>query len=144
MLLPGVFLAAFIFAGCKSTSPSQYIFPRIEGRLLDAQTLQPVRGVNVRRVLPNQDSAAGQAPKGATVQMRPAGVSSDKDGRFVLDSERALALFRTLGWYSVSITFKHPAYAPFTATYTLSEATNTEDGEPVVKAGDIRLTPRAR
>jgi hypothetical protein len=143
-LLPGCLMVAFVFAGCKSTSPSQYVSPRIEGRLLDAQTHQPVHGVNVRQPLPDQNPAVVEAPKGATVLNQPRGVLSGKDGRFVMDSERDLALFRTFGWYSVSISFEHPAYKPLTATYTLSDATNTAAGEPVVKAGDILLTPRAK
>ncbi len=137
-------IAAFVLAGCKSTSPSQYVSPRVEGRLLDGQTHQPVPGANVRRVLPDQDSAVDEAPKGDAVLNQPPGVRSGGDGRFVLDSERDLALFRKLGWYSVSLSFEHPAYQPLTETYTLSDATNTATGEPVVKTGDILLTPRAR
>ena len=143
-LLLGCLMAAFALAGCKSTSHSQYISPRIEGRLLDAQTHQPVQGVNVRRPLPDQNPAVDEAPKGATVLNQPRGVLSGKDGRFVMDSECDLALFRKSRWYADSISFEHPAYKPLTVTYTLSDATNTATGEPVVKAGDILLTPRAR
>jgi hypothetical protein len=138
-------MAAFALAGCKSNSPSQYISPRVEGRVVDGQSHVPIQGVQVRRVT-GDDSHAATGPQkgGQLMEGAPVVVTTGKDGTFILDSEHDLAFLRKLGWYSVSIAFEDPAYAPFTATYTMSNAVNTATGEPVVKAGDILLAPRSR
>ena len=143
-LLLGCAIAAGFLVGCQSTSPSQYISPRVEGRVLDAQTQQPLAGVKVRRVVPASAPAVGQVPKGdATLEQTPA-VRSHPDGTFVLASQRDLTLFRHTGWYSVTIAFEHAGYLPLTKEYTLGNATNTPAGEPLVKAGDILLAPRSK
>ena len=144
-LLLGVLIAAFALAGCKSNSPSQYISPRVEGRVVDGQSHAPIPGVQVRRVT-GEDSHAATGPQkgGQLMEGAPVVVTTGKDGSFILDSEHDLASLRRLGWYSVSIAFEDPAYAPFSATYTLSNAVHTATGEPVVKAGDILLAPRSR
>src|SRR5678815_1637610 len=140
-LLFGCLIAACVVAGCKTTSPSQYISPRVEGRVLDAKTHQPIAGVKVIRVEPDLEPAVDQALKGGQAMERTPAVRSIKDGTFVLDSERDLELFRRAGWYSVTLTFEHAGYASITTTYTVANATNSPSGEPLVKAGDILLTP---
>src|SRR6187402_378875 len=64
--LPGFawVLAACLVTGCKSASTSQYTAPRVEGRVLDAETRQPLGGVKVRRVDPYAGGASRQVPKG--------------------------------------------------------------------------------
>jgi hypothetical protein len=135
-------IVAFAFAGCKSSSPSQYISPRITGRMLDAQTQLPIEGVQVRRLKPAQDPNVDQAIKGGERIGQTPAVRTGRDGTFVLDSERNLALFQRLGWYSVTLAFAHPGYERLTTEFTLANATNTPTGEPLVRAGDIRLQPK--
>lgn len=133
----------FTVAGCVSSSPSQYVSPRVTGRVIDTQTRQPIKGVQVQRLTPDQNVAAGEAMKGGqSIEQAPA-VRTGSDGRFVLDSERDLALFRKLDWYSVSLSFDHSGYERFVTNYTLIDAIVTPKGEPLVKAGDIRLRPKS-
>jgi hypothetical protein len=144
VLLLGVLIAALAFAGCRSTSPSQYISPRVEGRVLDAQTQQPLAGVKVRRVVPDWEPAVDQAPTGDAALAQAPAPRSRQDGTFVLASERDLELFRRSGWVSVTLSFEHAGYETFTTNYTLVNATQTPRGEPLVKAGDILLAPRSK
>jgi hypothetical protein len=131
--------AAFLAGGCKGLTSAQYVSPRIEGRVLDSDSHQPIKDVHVRRVGSGNSSGVSDTPKGATRMEATPAVRTEADGRFVLDSERDIAVFGSVGWYSVTISFKHPAYEDLTETYTLDSATNNASGEPVVKAGDILL-----
>jgi hypothetical protein len=140
----GLVMLALALAGCQSTSPSQYIAPRVEGRVVDAQSHQPIAGVRVQRVTPDQNPNVDQTRPGDRALEQTPGVSSRKDGTFVLDSERDLELFRRTGWYSVTLSFTHSGYAPMTTNYSLVNATNTPTGEPLVRAGDILLAPLTR
>lgn len=137
-------VAAAILAGCKSSSPSQYISPRVEGRVLDAQARQPLEGVRVRRVAPGFAPSVDQAPKGSQIMERTPVVRTRPDGTFSMDSQRDLELFGRTGWYSVTLAFERAGYQPFTTNYTLVNATNTPSGEPLVLTGDILLAPRSK
>ena len=143
-LMFGCVIAAGVVAGCQSASPSQYISPRVEGRVLDAQTRQPIGGVTVRRVNPGTDAATGEVPKGAQAIAQAPDVRTGNDGAFALASERNLQLFSRSGWFTVTIGFKHAAYASFTTNYMPANATPTTSGEPLVKSGDILLVPLSR
>jgi hypothetical protein len=139
LLLLGVFVVAGALTGCKSAS--QYISPRVEGRVVDAQTHQPIKGVKVLRLTPGQDPDVDQAPVGDTALEQTPDIRTGRDGSFVLGSERDLELFRRSGWDSVTIAFKHPGYQTTTTNYTLVNAIIAPGGEPLVKTGDIRLVP---
>jgi hypothetical protein len=137
-------MVACLSGGCKSTSPSQYISPRVEGRVLDAQSHQPIKDVQVRRHAADDNYRAEDPPKGAEMIKKAPAVRTAPDGTFVLDSVRDIALLQTIGWYSLNLTFQHPAYERFFTNYTLAKATNTASGEPLVKTGDILLVPLAK
>jgi hypothetical protein len=138
-------LASLVLAGtgtgCKTHSPSPYVSPRITGRVLDKQTHQPIKDVRVRRAGPEPSNRIDDPPKGGQMMERTPTVRTAADGTFVLESERSLVLLRTVGWYAVSVSFSHPAYALWTTNYTLVQATNTTSGEPLVNTGDIMLIP---
>ena len=68
-------------------------------------------------------------------------VRTAADGTFMLECVRTLAVFRKIGWYDVKISFEHPGFERFTATYTLAQATNTPEGVPVVNTGEVALEP---
>ena len=142
--LPVCFLLTLLLAGCQSQSDSQYVSPRVTGRVLDAQTHQPVPDVRVRRVSANESLRELDAPKGGQMMEQAPAARTGADGAFVLDSVTDLSFFRKLGWYSVTLSFEHPHYERFVTTYTLKDATNTTSGEPWVKAKDILLFPLAR
>src|SRR5580765_3785513 len=109
-------------AACKSPSPSQYVSPRVSGRVLDAQSNQPIRGVRVQKLAPNQKLDVDDPPKAGQVMEQSSAVRTGKDGTFVLESLRNLALFRKVGWYTVSLSFAHADYEGFTTNYTLAHA----------------------
>ena len=125
-------------------SPSKYISPRVEGRVIDSQTHQPIKGVQVRRLTADDSYLVDSPPKGGMSMEQSPGVRTGADGIFVLESQSAFTPFRDPGWYSVSIAFKHPGYDEFMATYTVAQSTNTAKGEPLVNAGDVLLMPLSK
>jgi len=93
---------------------------------------------------PGAEPAPGEIPRGAQGLEQGPEVRTGNDGAFALASQRNLQLFRRSGWYSVAISFKHAGYGPFMTNYTPAHAIKTPGGEPLVKAGDILLTPLSR
>jgi len=140
----GLFLLAFALPACKSYSPSQYVSPRVEGRVLDAQSHQPVADVQVRPLMTDERYRLQEPPKGGAVMAKTPALRTAGDGTFLLASERGLGLLRTPGWYAVTLCFQHAQYEYFTKTYTLKDSTNTVSGEPLVLTGDILLIPVSR
>src|SRR5262249_55328226 len=137
-------LVACALPACKSYSPSQYISPRVEGRVLDAQSHQPVADVQVRPLMTDERYRLQEPPKGGAVMAKTPAVRTGGDGTFVVDSERGLGLLRQPGWYAVTLTFQHAAYEYFTKTCTLKDSTNGPSGEPLIITGDILLIPVAK
>jgi len=135
-------LAALVLAGCKSNPLSLAVTPRVTGRVLAADTDRPLAGVKIRS---GDESAAffsTSPPKGGEQLMASAVVQTDAEGRFVLETQRALTPFRGSGWFSVQLSFDHPGYERFLTNYSyLNLATNSLNGESVLDAGNIRLQP---
>ena len=142
--LSACFMLTLFLAGCQSNSPSHYVSPRVTGRVLDAQTHQPIPDVQVRRISANESLRELDTPKGGQMMEKAPVVRTGPDGAFALDSVTALAFFRKIGWYSVTLSFEHPHYERFVTTYTLKDATNSASGEPWVKAKDILMFPIAK
>ena len=140
-----VALVALTLAGCQTKKlPSVYIAPRVYGRVLDAQTQQPVADVRVQRVRADESYRAMETAKGGQkLDLNPS-VRTDADGKFALASARDVALLRQIGWYSVSISFENLQYERLVKTYTLTNATLNASGEPEVNAGDVKLVRRAK
>ena len=134
-------LVALLLAGCTSYSPSQYVSPRVEGRVLDSQSHLPIQGVAVRRIINDGSDRSMDVPRGGEVMMRPAPIHTASDGTFVLESKRDLVLLRSIGWYSIALAFEQGGYRRLTTNYTMLMATNTAKGEPLVRAGDLLLSP---
>jgi hypothetical protein len=137
----GLVVLACALIGCKNYSVSEYVSPRVTGRVLDAQTHLPLAKVEVRRVGQATIANGGDQPKGGQIMQEPAPILTDSQGAFVVDSQRALALFRHLGWYSITLSFDRYGYAKFVNSYTVAESTNTATGEPLVQTGDVFLQP---
>jgi hypothetical protein len=125
--------------GCKSVS--HYISPRIEGRVVNVISHEPIEGVEVRRLPAVDKHRNSQPPKGGQLMMETPVVRTDADGKFAVDSQSALGLFRKFGWYSVSLSFHRGAYEDFTTTYTVAQSTNSAEGEPLVRTKDVCLRP---
>ena len=138
-------LAAFALAGCKGISLAPFISPRVKGRVVAADTLQPLADVTVKSGTQATGYRAGMPPKGGELLMAKAPVRTDRDGKFTLETERVLTPFRASGWFSIHLLFERPGYERFRTNYsTLNLSTNSPNGEPFVNAGDILLNPVAR
>ena len=132
-------LLGLILTGCKSSSPAPYVSPKVTGRVIDAQTRQPIKGVKVQRLIPDQEPNVLTPVKGGQVLAKAPAVRTAADGSFVLTSQRSLLPLHRGGWYSVSLAFEYPEYARFVTNYSLRDAVKTPNGEPLVQAGDIPL-----
>ena len=141
--LPCLLLAAVALAGCQSASFSSYLSPRVTGRVLAADTRQPLPDVEIRRVNPaaNQDFD-DPAKGGQRIEAGGGGVRTDPEGRFVFDAERDLTLLSQQTWVSVTLSFQREGYLTLRTNFTYANVTtNAPDGTPVVNAGDILLRP---
>lgn len=132
-------IAALVLAGCKSSSTAPYVSPKLTGRVIDAQTQQPLKGVTVKRLIPDQQRKALDDVKGGQVLAKAPAVRTKTDGTFELASERSLSLFQSGGWYSVSLAFDYPGYLRFATNYTLRDSILTPKGEPLVQTGDVPI-----
>ena len=142
-------IAVLLLSGCQSGKftgdISHYTSPQVRGRVLAADTRQPLADVRIRRVTPSHPQAVGTPPKGAQMLMEPNGVQTDADGRFFLDGQRVIALFRGGGWHSVTLSFTHAGYREYLTNYTAtSPAESAADGVPLVNAGEILLQPKSK
>jgi hypothetical protein len=138
-------LAVLALAGCKSQSLSLIISPRVTGRVLAADTGKPLADVKIRSGEQAEALYNTSPPKGGERMMARAPVQTDLDGRFVLDTQRALTPFRGSGWFSVQLSFEHAGYERFLTNYSyLNLGTNTLNGESVLDAGNIRLQPASK
>lgn len=136
-------------AGCESeklsADLSHYVSPQVRGRVLAADTRQPLAGATVRRVSPTRSLAAATAPKGGQLLMESRGVQTDAEGRFFLDGERTITLIKRGGWHSVTISFTHAGYREYQTNYTANpSAQEPPDGAPSVNAGEILLQPKRK
>jgi hypothetical protein len=139
-------LALLLFAatltGCQSGKLSYYVSPRVTGRVLAADTGRPLADVRVRRVVPMPAAGEDTPPKGSQLLMQPSAQRTNADGRFVLESERVIALFRHGGWYSVAVSFEYSGYNRLQTNFTVAHfKERSAAGEPLVNAGDILLQP---
>jgi len=138
-------LLTVALAGCQSGKFSHYISPRVTGRVLAADTHQPLPDATVRRVVPYPADGEDTAPKGGQLLTRSSGVRTDADGRFVLDGERDIALFHHPAWWSVTLSFTADGYRFYQTNYSVANLSgHSPDGEPLVNAGDILLKPKSQ
>jgi len=137
----GLAAAAAALCGCHSFV--QYTSPQVEGRVLDAQTHEPLADARVEKVSYKRNLNPTEPPKGGQLLMQHNAIFTDSDGTFVMDSHKAIALFRSVFWYSIRLSFQHAGYQSFVTNYTAANATNTVNGTPLVQAGDIFLVPAA-
>ena len=135
-------LAALALAGCKSDPLSLVTAPSLTGRVVAADTGQPLAGVKVKSLDRGEDSNGTVPPKGGERMLAKPAVWTDRDGRFLLETERALTPFRGSGWFAVQLSFEHPGYERYLTNYScLNLGTNAWKGESVLDAGKILLQP---
>ncbi|HEX5219023.1 MAG TPA: hypothetical protein VFZ59_05600 [Verrucomicrobiae bacterium] len=141
-LCVGVVLSV-LFVGCQTHSPAHYVSPRVIGTVLDEQTRQPIGDVAVQRVVPDYEAGTLEQVKGGEILQRTMPARSKADGTFNLDSQKSVALFRDIAWFTVEISFDHRDYERFVTNYTPKMSTNSPTGEPVIYTGDILMTPKS-
>ncbi len=138
-------LLTVALAGCQSGKYSYYVSPRVTGRVLAADTQQPLDQATVRRVAPVASAGEATPSKGGQLLMQPGGVRTDADGRFALDGERVVAFFHHRGWHSVTVAFECAGYESLQTNFTATSfKERTAEGVPWVNAGDILLRPKPR
>ncbi len=137
----GLILCALGVAGCQHMEWGPYVSPSVTGRVLAADTHQPLADVKVTRGPPPPKPLAGWPPLGGELLMRRPPPETDPSGRFVLDSERVLTPVHWGGWTSVRLTFERAGYVTLRTNYPFSglQATNAPDGAPLVDTGRIFL-----
>ena len=137
-------LAALALAGCESMPFSPFTSPCVTGRVLAADTGQPLADVTVKSGAHAREGRSAMPAKGGELLMAKAPVRTDRDGRFTLETERVLTPFRVSGWFSVQLSFQHAGYERFQTNYArLNLSTNAPPGEPLLNTGDILLQPQA-
>ena len=138
-------LAALALGGCKSDSLSLVTAPSLMGRVVAADTSQPLAGVRVRRLDRAEDFNSALPPKGGERMLAKPAVWTDQDGRFLLETERVLTPFRGSGWFAVQLSFERPGYERYLTNYSyLNVGTNSWKGQSVLDAGKILLRPEPK
>jgi hypothetical protein len=140
-------LLLIVLSGCQSSKLTHYTSPEVTGRVLAADTHQPLAHTDVKRAEPENFSEYWSfgSPKGGTMLMQPVGARTDADGRFRLNSKSVFAMFMKPGWSVVSVSYSHAGYESFETNYTGTNVTShTAAGAPVVDVGDILLQPAAQ
>jgi hypothetical protein len=131
-----------VLCGCRSLS--HYVSPQVVGRVLDSKTLQPSAGVKVQRVVPDYEAGTLEQARGGEMLEMTRPPESKADGTFVLPSQKSIALFRDIAWFTVELSLTHRYYDKYLTNYTPRSATNTLKGEPVIYTGDILMTPKSK
>jgi hypothetical protein len=143
--LTSVSLLLLAMAGCQSGGVTHYVSPEVSGRVLAADTHQPLANATVRRDGSGQGFEPFGPPKGGQLLIETGAVRTDACGKFILQSKSVFALFRSPGWWTVPVTVSHSGYETFSTNYTGDNVTNhASAGPPLVDAGDILLHPFAK
>jgi hypothetical protein len=100
--------------------------------------------VTVQRQSARNSHHIMEVPKGGELLKQPAIVRTDADGKFALQCERDLTIFRGATWLSVRLSFEHARYERFVVTYTSERATNNPNGEPLLETGDVPLVLKVK
>jgi len=138
-------LAVLVLGGCKSRPLSPCVSPRVIGRVVAADTGQPLADVKIITSGQAEDYNLAAPPKGGQLLKSKPVARTDRDGRFVLESERVLAPFGGSGWFSVQLFIDQAGYERFlTNSSYLNLGTNTWKGKQVLDTGHIRLQPAAK
>jgi hypothetical protein len=139
-----LFLAIGVVS-CKSARLGPYTSPAVKGRVVASDTREPLAGVEVTRDGGRRGRDLAEPPKGAELLLQNYTGVTDRDGQFLLASQRALTLFRPSGWDSVRLEFRRAGYERFRTNYSIvSAGTNSPAGEPIIETGDIALRRAGR
>ena len=134
-------LLAVVSTGCQPGQFSYYISPQVTGRVMAADTRQPLADVKVQRVVPYQNPDSFSPPKGGQILMQRTHTTwTDGNGGFVLASENIITPFRRPNWSKVTVTFECSGYENFRTNFNAADFKDrSPEGEPLVPAGDVLL-----
>ncbi len=136
---------AVALCGCRGMRFGPYTSPAVSGRVVAADSQLPLAGVEVVRDGARRGRGIGGQPKGAELLLQDYTARTGGDGRFHLQSQRALTVFRPSGWDHVGLSFRRAGYLPFQTNYSILIATtNSPAGDPLLETGDIALRPVRR
>ena len=139
-IMAGLLLVATA-AGCRSRPLGPYVSPGVIGRVVAADSHQPLAGVRVTRGEAYLSAAQRQRLKGAELLTLKAPALTDYEGKFAFGSERVLSIVRGSDWSYVSLSFELGGYERFHTNCSATLATNTAPDQPIMDAGTIFLQP---
>lgn len=130
-------------AGCGSlTGPNQeYLAPALTGRVLDADTSQPLAGVRVSRQAGNPPPKDPFPEKGGVLILTPSPAVTDAQGRFYLPAKKSAHLIFTPATpMMTTLVAKREDYVTLRTNLDLVviKPVKTPHG-PEINAGDLRL-----
>ncbi len=129
-------------AGCSSTSGMHdaYVFPKVEGRVVNADTKEPIKGVIVLRKQWSGTADLDEYVSAGEIQMQDKRIYTNDKGEFVVPSKQSMTVGGDQSWFSVTLKFMHADYHMFSTNYVNHSGAPTGN-EPVVQGGDIQLFP---
>jgi hypothetical protein len=138
--IPALLLLALALAGCRSLQLEPYTAPRVTGRVLAADTRQPLEGVKVTRDHSERRAGASEPPKGGRLMDRDYSIRTGSEGRFDFSSQRELTIFHSPGQQFIQLDFERSGFDRFQTNFSMLKCgTNTPGGEPLLETGDILL-----
>ncbi len=130
--------------GCENFAPPHQAWTeaRVEGRVVDAETGQPVHDATVSRVRGQEIGDAYAVEKGAkAMQKRPAVTTTAMDGSFILEAERTAYLFmESYPSFAVTLKVQHRGYDTLQQLFT-NVVFGPRGQAPVVPVGDLKIFP---
>ena len=139
-----VLLAVIFLTGCGSMRFGNYTAPEVRGRVLAADTRQPLAGVAVSRVSPEQSRNA-ISEKGVQSLKQAWTVKTGGDGSFIYPSQSYFMVFQSGGGWSLSLSLQASGYVALQTNLLPEKVSGTlPDGKPLVDLGDVLLEPAVR
>jgi hypothetical protein len=126
-------------AGCKSRPWGPYISPQVTGQVLASDTGKPLAGVRVTRGSGDNGRSLVEPPKGGELLMLKPPVITREDGRFDLECQRVLSIWRGSSWNVVPLTFACPGYLVLHTNCQSTGAIKEGKGGLVLDIGSVFL-----
>ena len=126
--------------GCGSVGIFHAVTPTVSGRVLAADTRQPLAGVQIIRVLPGQGVSGSRPAKGAELLQAGRPIYTDAAGNFILPGKTALTWWHPAGAGAVRLAWFAPGYVTG-QTNLIPPKTGVSSVVTEISTGDILLAP---
>jgi hypothetical protein len=131
-------------AGCHSVGLFDSTTPRLTGRVLNADTGQPLSGVKIVRLLPGQSPNTGSPPYGAQLLLQGRPVLSAADGSFAVSGTKYMTFLKPPGQWSARLMLQATHNDMQVTNFTAADAAvNSATNPRVMNVGDVRLLPKS-